>query len=203
MILWPWSNLHELNLDWIIQKMKELIERVDAFGDRITVGSVETLPAGQAASVIITGGLDDGLTFDFQIPRGNTGATGPQGPQGETGATGAAGPQGPQGPAGQDGAGAILKTPWLTPTDSGNLTVSAGSINTIHIPYYTGVNANTFICVSQFMLNDMTSTPLTVIGVSLESGSHTGVGITVYNPTSSAVTIAQSSCKAVIAYWSA
>lgn len=91
MIRWPWTNLHELNLSWIIQQMKSLIERVDAFGNRITAGSVDTLPAGQSASVIIRGGLDDGLTFDFQIPRGNTGATGPQGPQGVQGPKGDSG----------------------------------------------------------------------------------------------------------------
>lgn len=27
----PWSNFHELNLDWVLEKMKELEEKVDAF----------------------------------------------------------------------------------------------------------------------------------------------------------------------------
>lgn len=90
-IRWPFSTLQNMNLNWLLQQMKTLIERVNAFGDRITVGSVETLPAGQAASVVISGDLDEGLTFDFQIPRGNTGATGPQGPQGVQGPKGDSG----------------------------------------------------------------------------------------------------------------
>lgn len=31
----PYSNLHELNLDWILQKIKELDEKVDSIEDRI------------------------------------------------------------------------------------------------------------------------------------------------------------------------
>ena len=31
----PYSNFHELNLDWILQKIKELDEKVDSIEDRI------------------------------------------------------------------------------------------------------------------------------------------------------------------------
>ena len=31
----PYSNFHELNLDWILQKIKELEEKVDSIEDRI------------------------------------------------------------------------------------------------------------------------------------------------------------------------
>lgn len=204
MIRWPWTNLHELNLDWIVSKMKELIERVDAFGDRISVGSVETLPAGQAASVSIIGNLDEGLTFDFQIPRGNTGATGPQGPQGETGATGATGPQGPQGPAGQDGAVAIHYTPFITPNETGNYVIAAGASETIHIPRYAGINSDfeNFIGIRGYMLNSGLSCPLSISAVVTESGTHDGIGIIVYNNSDSTVTIAKSSCSFQFTYWS-
>lgn len=151
MIKWPWTNLHELNLDWIVSKMKELIERVDAFGDRITVGSVETLPAGEAASVVINGNLDDGLTFDFQIPRGNTGATGPQGPQGETGATGATGPQGPQGPAGADGANSIVRSSQITiDTTASASPIAAGSVGTYYFQIPSSITVSHVIGFDEF-----------------------------------------------------
>lgn len=84
-IRWPFTTLQNMNLNWLLQQMKTLIEKVNAFGNKITVGSVETLPAGQAASVTISGDLDEGLTFNFEIPRGNTGATGATGEKGEKG----------------------------------------------------------------------------------------------------------------------
>lgn len=197
MIRWPWTNLHELNLDWILSKMKELIERVDAFGDQITVGSVETLPAGQAASVTITGGLDDGLTFDFQIPRGNTGATGPQGPQGpqgetgETGATGATGPQGPQGPAGPagaDGANAILTSTSISVDSS--VTIAANNYGTIKFPL-TGIvsDADHVIGVKEFNLSSVGS-EASICGVRIGTQNNIlYVFMDLYNPTSSSITL--------------
>lgn len=195
MIRWPWTNLHELNLDWIIQKMKELIERVDAFGDRITVGSVETLPAGQAASVAIRGNLDDGLEFDFEIPRGNTGATGPQGPQGETGATGATGPQGPQGPAGQDGAVAIQT---ISCTNSAAVTLAAGSLGDIYFPIPAGPNLDNIIGIQQIVM----PVNATVIIQSVVISSSRRLDLRVMNPSSSSVTINASSVIALLSYWS-
>ena len=83
----------------------------------IAVGTTTTGDAGTSASVT-NSGTSGAATFDFTIPRGDTGATGatgstgpqgdtgdtgPQGIQGETGATGATGPQGDTGPQGIQG----------------------------------------------------------------------------------------------------
>lgn len=80
----------------------------------ITIGQVQTVPAGQEA-VTITGPAES-PTLDFALPAGRLGWTGDRGPQGLPGAPG------PAGPAGQDGvgiaslgvAGAALK---ITTTD--------------------------------------------------------------------------------------
>ena len=94
MFRWPWTSLQALNLDWILAKMKELIEKVDAYADNVTA-SATTGAAGTNASVTVTGDLDTGLSFDFTIPRGNTG------PAGADGQDGAEGPEGPEGPPGE------------------------------------------------------------------------------------------------------
>lgn len=84
MIRWPWTSLQALNLDWILAKMKELIEKVDAFAEHVTA-SATTGAAGTNASVTVTGDLDTGLDFAFTIPRGNKGDTGPAGADGQDG----------------------------------------------------------------------------------------------------------------------
>ena len=53
----------------------------------IAVGTTTTGAAGSSAT-ITNSGTSGAATFDFAIPRGDTGATGPQGPQGDTGAAG-------------------------------------------------------------------------------------------------------------------
>lgn len=74
----------------------------------ITIGEVETLPAGSEATASMTG-TDTRPVLNLSIPKGDTGDTGPQGPQGEqgpkgdTGETGATGPQGPKGDKGDAG----------------------------------------------------------------------------------------------------
>ena len=76
----------------------------------VAVGSTNTGSAGSNASVT-NSGSSSAATFDFTIPRGDTGATGPQGIQGATGATGSQGIQGATGATGATGpAGADGKT---------------------------------------------------------------------------------------------
>ncbi len=58
--------------------------------------TVKTGEPGSQASVT-TSNEGTTTTFEFTIPRGNTGATGATGARGATGATGAQGPQGPKG----------------------------------------------------------------------------------------------------------
>ena len=91
----PYSDLHELNLDWIVKVMSgyenatfEVIES-ESFKLEVTTDS-ETLRKH----------------FVFYLPRGVQGPEGPQGPrgpQGEKGDTGAPGPEGPQGERGPQG----------------------------------------------------------------------------------------------------
>lgn len=85
MIKWPFTNLHELNLDWIVRKMKELESNVTAFAGKVTASAV-TGAAGSQAQVSVSGDLDSGTDFVFTIP---TGAQGPQGVQGVRGPGGA------------------------------------------------------------------------------------------------------------------
>lgn len=65
----------------------------------IAVGPTTTGAAGTNASVT-NSGSSSAATFNFTIPRGNTGLTGPTGPTGGPGPTGPAGPPGPTGPTG-------------------------------------------------------------------------------------------------------
>lgn len=104
--MFPGTNLQDLNLDWLIKKMKALDDAfrqwphspyiVDGYwyvwdevaGDYVSTGipaTGATGPAGPAG------------------PRGDTGPAGPQGPRGSTGEPGATGPQGPIGPQGMPG----------------------------------------------------------------------------------------------------
>lgn len=200
MIRWPWTNLHELNLDWIIQKMKELIERVNAFGDRITVGSVETLPAGSAASVVIRGNLDDGLAFDFEIPRGDRGATGPQGPQGETGATG---PQGPQGPAGQDGT-MTLYNAQASADGTGSMQILANSSRDLIFDTQLVMSVDKLRGIKGYRIGTASSTypvSMTCCYPSIDStSSHLVFNVSLYNLTSSALSIPYSQCVVFFTY---
>lgn len=97
----PYSDLHELNLDWIVKVMNgyenATFEIVESESFRLDVTTdPETLHK----------------KFVFYIPRGPQGPAGPEGPQGplgekgekgEKGATGPEGPAGPEGPQGPQG----------------------------------------------------------------------------------------------------
>lgn len=104
--MFPGTNLQDLNLDWLIKKMKALDdafrqwphspkvvngewyvwnEELQDWEDTGTPATGETGPAGPAG------------------PRGEQGETGPAGPRGDPGERGPVGPQGPIGPQGMPG----------------------------------------------------------------------------------------------------
>ena len=78
MALWnnfPYSNVHELNLDWIIEKMKYLIDQWESYGTEVDADAV----AGLTPEVSVEGDLKTGLTFHFTLVQGPQGVEGPQG----------------------------------------------------------------------------------------------------------------------------
>lgn len=78
MALWnnfPYSNVHELNLDWIIEKMKYLVDQWDSYGTDVSADAV----AGSVPGATVDGDLKTGLTFHFTLVPGPEGQTGPQG----------------------------------------------------------------------------------------------------------------------------
>lgn len=200
---YPWSNAHQLNLNWLLEQMKELVDKVNSYGNKVTASTTTTLPAGEPASVVISGDLDTGLTFDFSIPRGErglqglTGETGPQGPQGETGATGATGPQGP---AGQDGANSILKSATVT-IDSSSIgaPISAGSVGSLFFRIPSDITASHVIGFDEFY---PVSYDLVLYSWSLNRtvAGNTFVMVMVRNVGSSAITIDSTSSLRMIYY---
>lgn len=78
MALWnnfPYSNVHELNLDWIIEKMKYLIDQWESYGTSVDADAV----AGLTPEVSVEGDLKTGLIFHFTLVQGPQGDEGPQG----------------------------------------------------------------------------------------------------------------------------
>ena len=109
----PYSDLHELNLDWIIDIMKgyenaqfRLVEsdefRLDVTTDPETALKTFTLYAPKGIKGD-TGATGPRGPQGPQGPQGDRGATGPEGPQGPEGEKGDRGPEGPQGPEGEKG----------------------------------------------------------------------------------------------------
>ena len=170
MIRWPWTNLHELNLDWIIRKMKELEEKVVSYGTKVVGVTTTTGAAGSQANVTIDGDLDTGLNFDFTIPRG------PQGPQGETGA---------RGPA---GANAILTSRTIDVDSS--VTIEAGHYGTIRFPLTGIVNdADHVIAVKEYNLAG-TDAEVSLVSVRITTQNDIlYVFMDLFNPTSTASTL--------------
>ena len=80
----PYTNFHEMNLDWILQELKKLVDEWDSFGGTVSA----TAHVSASPEVSVSGDLKDGLAFDFglvQGPRGQAGAPGPEGPEGPPG----------------------------------------------------------------------------------------------------------------------
>lgn len=81
---YPYTDFHEMNLDWIIQEMKDLVDSWDSFGGNVTASAHEAT----SPEVSVSGDLKTGMAFDFGLVKGPRGATGSQGPQGEQGPAG-------------------------------------------------------------------------------------------------------------------
>lgn len=81
---YPYTDFHEMNLDWIIKEMKDLVDAWDSFGGNV---SAEAHTASDP-EVTVTGDLKNGLNFDFGLVQGPRGAAGPQGAPGEQGPAG-------------------------------------------------------------------------------------------------------------------
>lgn len=121
--LFPSTKLNDINLDWIIARMKELWTEFqewprtpvirngnwwiwdDEQEEYVDSGTAATGPQGPRGSRGAQGATG---------PQGPQGATGPQGPQGITGLTGPQGPQGVPGPQGEEGTSIKL---YGTPAD--------------------------------------------------------------------------------------
>lgn len=94
----PYSDLHELNLDWIVDVMKGYEN-----------AQFKLVESDDFKLVVTTDPETELKTFTLYAPKGikgdsgATGPRGPQGPRGEKGDTGATGPEGPQGPEGAQG----------------------------------------------------------------------------------------------------
>ena len=69
---YPYSNFQELNLDWILQELKDLTDQWEVFEDQFTgvTANAQTVPYGSGASVTVTGGGATPYNFDFDIPAG-------------------------------------------------------------------------------------------------------------------------------------
>ena len=106
---YPYTDFHEMNLDWIIAEMKQLIDDWEGFSGKVSASA----HAASVPEVTVSGDLKEGLDFDFGLV---------QGPRGQTGARGETGPQGPAGEGLQ-----ILDTyPTLAALQSAHPTGSAG-----------------------------------------------------------------------------
>ena len=80
----PYTNFHEMNLDWILQELKKLVDEWDSFGGNVSATAHES----SDPEVSVSGDLKDGLSFDFGLVRGPRGLTGPEGPEGPEGPAG-------------------------------------------------------------------------------------------------------------------
>lgn len=80
----PYTNFHEMNLDWILQELKKLVDEWDSFGGTVSASA----HVSASPEVNVSGDLKDGLAFDFGLVQGPRGFTGPEGPEGPEGPAG-------------------------------------------------------------------------------------------------------------------
>lgn len=64
---YPWTNLHELNLNWILNQIRQLTKQVSKFVN--LTASAHSVPYGTDPTVDVTGGTgNDPYNLDFGIP---------------------------------------------------------------------------------------------------------------------------------------
>lgn len=71
----PYTNFHELNLDWIVRTVKQIADEWNNMSGDIQAVAVDS----DVATVSVTGSLQEGLTFNFGLPRGAAGTDGTDG----------------------------------------------------------------------------------------------------------------------------
>lgn len=69
---YPYTSFQELNLDWILQELKDLTDEWAEFEGQYEgiTADAQTVPYGSGASVVVTGGDGQPFNFDFNIPAG-------------------------------------------------------------------------------------------------------------------------------------
>ena len=77
----PYTDFHELNLDWIIKTVKDISEQWNSFNSHVDADAYNSVDP----EVSVTGDLQNGLTFNFGLPRGAQGVQGPPGNDGTNG----------------------------------------------------------------------------------------------------------------------
>ena len=107
----PYTNFHEMNLDWILQELKKLVDEWDSFGGTVSASA----HVSASPEVSVSGDMKDGLAFDFGLVQGPRGLTGPEGPEG------------PEGPAGT-GLEILDEYATLTDLQTAHPTGSAGDM---------------------------------------------------------------------------
>lgn len=74
----PYTNLHSMNLDWVLETVGKIKEEWENFGYSVTASAV----AGAYPNVEVTGDLVHGLNFKFTLVKGDKGDTGAKGEPG-------------------------------------------------------------------------------------------------------------------------
>ena len=78
---YPYTNVHELNLDWVIKTVQQIKKEWGEMGFSVTADAIR----GANPNVVVTGDLINGLNFTFTLVKGDKGDTGNTGAQGLTG----------------------------------------------------------------------------------------------------------------------
>lgn len=70
---YPWTNLHELNLNWILNQIRQLSKQVSKFVN--LTATAHSVPYGEDPTVEVTGGTgNDPYNLDFGIPESQSSA---------------------------------------------------------------------------------------------------------------------------------